>query len=109
MSALAFFLNIATHFEKNFRHIERGSVLSSPALEYKGRAFAFCRNDNMVIKLHEHTSNELNKRNIRTSGHYAPFGDSLKLNSWIQIPYYFHKDWEELAALALEDLQSQVG
>lgn len=109
MSPLAFFLSIATYLESNFRHINRGYMLSSPALEYKGRAFAFCQEDRMIVKLGEEQAPALNARNIRCCPRYIPFNGGHSSDQWIQIPFYYYLDWREIAELAIEDLQDQYG
>lgn len=109
MSPLAFFLGIATYLEDNFKHIKRGSMLSSPALEYKGRAFAFCEDDRMILKLRDGRNDVLSERNIRGCQRYAPFGDRLISDQWIQVPFYYHLDWKDLAELALVELQHEYG
>ena len=50
MFPLATFNRVIHQLEQRYSHLARGQMLSSPAIEYKGRAFAFCQQDKMIIK-----------------------------------------------------------
>jgi len=107
MSPLALFFSILHNLEKRHMHLACGSVLSSPALEYKGRAFAVCCKDGMLVKLHD--PEVFSNRGIRATQEYRPFTNGLVLKSWRQIPYYYHSDWAELAEMALVALRDEIG
>jgi hypothetical protein len=106
MSPLAVFLSIVSQFEQSHNFIARGSMLAAPALEYKGRAFAFCKHGNIILKL-EHGAG-VHALGIRGSARYNPF-NIAQTNSWIQVPYYYHQDWKELVEMAYYKMQEEIG
>ena len=53
MSPLTLFFSILHNLEQKHTHLAQGSLLSAPAIEYKGRAFAVCCQDRMLVKLHD--------------------------------------------------------
>lgn len=107
MSPLTLFFNIMHHLEKTHTHLARGSMLSAPALEYKGRAFAVCCKDWMLVKLQD--PGVFSDRGIHAAPEYRPFNNGIVLKSWRQVPYYYHSDWADLAELALDALQEEIG
>ena len=106
MSPLALFSQIFTQLNNQFPNLDRGKLLSAPSLEYKGRAFAVCQDGHINLKLRD--SDCLLQRGIYANGSYKAFG-KLKMDAWVQVPFYFSEDWHELATLALEDMQEQLG
>ena len=107
MSPLALFHHIILTLEKRHAHLNRGYMLSAPAIEYKGRAFAFCRKDHMIIKFRDQT--ELEGRGIRGTQQYQPFTNCARMDQWREVPYYYREDWSNLAELALDELRKELG
>ena len=107
MSPLALFFSIMHSLEKRHTHLAFGSMLSAPALEYKGRAFAVCCQDKMLVKIHD--PEVFSNMGIRAASEYRPFNNGIVLKSWRQIPYYYHSDWPDLAELALVALRDEIG
>lgn len=107
MSPLALFFSIMHNLEKRHTHLAFGSMLSAPALEYKGRAFAVCCRDQMLVKIHD--PEVFNDLGIRATSEYRPFNNGVVLKSWRQVPYYYHSDWADLAELALVALREEIG
>ena len=105
MSPLATFFSIVNQFENSHRFIDRGFVLSAPALEYKGRAFAFCRDGEIVVRLRGCDPGSLGIRAFRSC---HPFKNSQSLPAWFQIPYYYQSDWNTVALKALESVKEEV-
>lgn len=106
MSPLAFFYHIMVNLEKRYAHLARGYMLSAPAIEYKGRAFAFCQRDNMVIKIGD--SEQLMVRGIPAVQKYQPFNNRVSCSQWREVPYYYRADWPALCEMALDALKRQI-
>ena len=100
LSSYALFLSIAKKFEQNFKDINKGSLLSNPAIEYRGRAFAYYKDDCMIIKLSDNSS--LEHLGIKA------FRPAQLLNRshqhWYEIPSYYKMDWEQLGEAELRKL-----
>ena len=106
MSPLALFFNILHNLERQHTHLGQGSMLSAPAMEYKGRAFAVCHKDKMLIKLEDPAI--YSSRGIRAVSEYRPFNTGMPLMTWRQVPYYYHSDWADLAELALSAIRQEI-
>ena len=106
MNALSFFLNLCARMESHHPHLRKSTLLSSPSMEYKGRAFAMIHDDRIVLKL--------DGQDLGTTGqlgwqYYKPYGRPLYLQNWVEVPFYFHHDWPQLAEQALDDLKGSLG
>jgi hypothetical protein len=106
MNPLAFFMNLCARMESHHPHIRKSTLLSAPSMEYKGRAFAMIHDDRIVLKL--------DGRDLETSGvlawqYYKPYGKPIYLQNWVEVPFYFHHDWPNLAERALDDLKDSLG
>lgn len=81
-------------------------MLSGPAIEYKGRAFAFCQKDNMIIKFAD--SERLEFHGIRGTQQFRPFTNNATLAQWREVPFYYQEDWSALAEMALDALRAEI-
>jgi hypothetical protein len=106
MNALAFFMNLCTQMERLHPHIRKSTLLSSPSMEYKGRAFAMVCEDRIVLKL---SGQDLPPGAALGWQYYKPYGRPLYLQNWVEIPFYFHHDWPSLAQQALDHLKAVLG
>jgi len=106
MFPLAIFNHVIDQLEQRYSHLARGQMLSSPAIEYKGRAFAFCHKDNMIIKYDDRQV--LVNIGIRATQDYRPFTNRVSLSRWCEVPFYYHADWTELAEMALDALKEEI-
>jgi hypothetical protein len=106
MSPLTLFFKILHNLEQKHTHLAQGSLLSAPAIEYKGRAFAVCCNDQVLVKLHD--PDVFNDRGIRAVSEYRPFNTGIVLGAWRQVPFYYHSDWAELIELALASIRDEI-
>ena len=106
MSPLAFFSHLIKDLESNYSHLARGNMLSSPAIEYKGRVFAFCSSGNMVIKCKN--PEILAEKGFRATSEYRPFKNRMILSDWREVPFYYHEDWRTLAEMALDDIRDEI-
>lgn len=105
-TALALFHSIISDLEENHKHLQRGYMLSGPALEYKGRAFVFYRDGEIVVKL---GSVDPASVGIRAYRPFRPFYTGISLSKWIQIPYYYYSSWTMVAELALLQMRDEIG
>lgn len=106
MSPLSIFYTVISQLESRYPHLARGKMLSAPALEYKGRAFAFCHRDNMIIKYRD--TEMLNSKGIRATQEYRPFRNQVSFSEWREVPFYYQADWTELAEMALGALKDEI-
>jgi len=106
MSPLTLFFSILHNLEQKHTHLAQGSLLSAPAIEYKGRAFAVCCHDRMLVKLHD--PDVFQDRGIRAVSEYRPFNTGIVLGAWRQVPYYYHSDWADLVELALASIREEI-
>ena len=106
MFPLAIFNLVIDNLEQRYSHLARGQILSSPAIEYKGRAFAFCQKDNMIIKYHDREV--LINIGIRATQDYRPFTNRVSFSQWCEVPFYYHADWTSLAEMALDALKDEI-
>lgn len=107
MSPLSIFYLVLSHLESRHTDLARGKMLSSPAIEYKGRAFAFCHRDTMIIKYRD--ADELVNKGIRATQEYRPFQNMMSFSEWREVPFYYQDDWPELAEMALGALKDEIG
>ena len=106
MSPLSIFYHVVSHLESRYTDLARGKMLSAPAIEYKGRAFAFCHRDTMIIKYRDAV--ELENKGIRATQEYKPFKNMVSFSEWREVPFYYQDDWPELAEMALGALKAEI-
>ena len=106
MSPLSIFYSVISQLEDRYPHLGRGQMLSAPAIEYKGRAFAFCHRDNMIIKYGD--TEVLVNKGIRATSEYRPFTNRVSFSEWREVPFYYQDDWTELAEMALGALKDEI-
>jgi hypothetical protein len=97
LASHALFLSIARKFEKNFKDIHKGTLMSNPAIEFRGRAFAFYKNDAMVI----HLSGDDSPENYGIRGFRPAKLLNKSLHHWYEIPSYYQHDWEVIGEAEL--------
>jgi hypothetical protein len=106
MSPLVLFAQITRKLSALYPFLDQSSLLSSPSLEYKGRAFACCKDGLLTLKISD-------RQQLDLLGVRANHGNGTLLSrhngKWIQIPYYYHMDWETLTQIALEDAVAEFG
>ncbi len=106
MTAIAFFLSLFARMESAHPHLRRSTLLSSPSMEYKGRAFAMIHDDRIVLKLEDQ---DLPETSAVGWQYYKPYGRPMYLQKWVEVPYYYSHDWPELVEKALLDMKSTLG
>ena len=105
MNAETLFNTIASQFIEKHDTVAMGKMMSSPAITYKGKVFAFYHKDMMTFKLGE--AFEPESLGITEYQHLAPFKKKPPMRAWFSIPYSQHDDWQALAEQALNFIQTQ--
>lgn len=62
--------------------------------------------DRIVLKL---DGPQLPESRVIGWQYYKPYGRAVFLQRWVEVPYYFHHDWEDLAVKALHGLKHSLG
>ena len=62
--------------------------------------------DRIVLKL---KGNDIPPARIIGWQYYKPNGRQIFLQHWVEVPYYFHQDWEDLVEKALHGLKDTLG
>ena len=106
MTALSFFMNLCARMESHHPHLRKSTLLSSPSMEYKGRAFAMMYDDRIVLKI---DSQALPDHGTVGWQYYKPYGQPVYLQKWVEVPFYYHTDWHDLAEQALVGLKDDLG
>lgn len=107
MSPFVLFTQIAHRLSKLYPDLETSRYLSAPSLEYKGRTFACCSSEGWLsIKLDDETD-------LAQWGVKSQKSDGVAFNfnhgKWIQVPFYFHLDWENITQLAYDKAKEEYG
>ena len=86
--------------------IKVGKMMSSEAITYKGKVFAFfSRKKKMVFKLGKDFEPELTEIEMAV---FNPFKKRAPLNGWFEVSYTEKEQWETLAQKALFALKNII-
>ena len=90
---------IREQLRQEHQDVTSGKMMSSPAIHYKGKVFAFFSlNETMVFKLGKGHPVE----NLKvTAGIFSPFKSGKPLSGWYEISKADSKHWFALSELAL--------
>src|SRR5258706_14568920 len=94
------FRSIAALFARENSAVTLGKMMSSPALQYQGKVFAFYYGKKMVFRLGRDFQPEL--FNIQHYSLLAPFKTKSPMVDWFEIPSADQHRWEELSRYALQ-------
>jgi len=84
--------------------IEKGKMMSSEAISYNGKVFAFfSRNRKMVFKLGKSFEPENLTIEINV---FNPFKKRGPLNGWFEVPFTEKEHWKPLTQKALETIKN---
>jgi hypothetical protein len=86
--------------------VAMGMMMSSPAVCYRGKVFAFYYDQQMVFKLGESFAPE--KHGIRDYSLLSPFKTKSPMRAWFQISFKERQHWETLAKQALAYLRAEL-
>jgi hypothetical protein len=96
------FRSIAALLARENSAITSGKMMSSPALQYQGKVFAFYYDKQMVFRLGRAFQPEA--FSIRQYQVLAPFKTKPPMADWFEIPFAEQHLWEDLARYALQRL-----
>ncbi|MCB0661293.1 MAG: hypothetical protein KDC24_01030 [Saprospiraceae bacterium] len=102
MTPEAKFEAIVAAFQKK-EQVAPGKMMSSPALQYKGKVFAFFYQDKMCFKLGKSFQPE--DSGINEWQHLSPFKNKPPMTAWFVIDPVHSDQWENLSQMALEAMQ----
>ena len=81
-----------------FAEVTEGKMMSSPAIHFNGKVFAFLSKKNkMVFKLGKNTTAPSGVELLE----FNPFKNKGPLTGWYEVDYSHCTSWEELTRLAL--------
>lgn len=104
---LKLFEEIVDILSTEYKNVERGPMMSAPGVRYKKKNFAFFHNNEMTFKLGKHF--DAGSYGIKRIRHLSPFKTKPAMKSWYIISSNQKNLWEELANLALENIQQELG
>lgn len=85
--------------------VTEGKMMSSPAIHYKNKVFAFfSKKDKMVFKLGK--DHHLEKQDFEFS-EFNPFKTKKPLSGWYEVDFKYREKWVELAKMALEQIKAK--
>ncbi len=100
MSAKIYFEEIRTTFCEERELVTVGKMMSSEAIHYKGKVFAFLSTKgNMVFKLGKDFNLEAEDLPLEV---FSPFKSEKPLSGWFQLGYEHKTSWFDLTERALE-------
>lgn len=100
------FNEIRNHFCQRDSQINIGKMMSSEAITYRGKVFAFfSRKKKMVFKLGKDFDPDEYGLDITV---FNPFTKRQPLYSWFEVPFSEKEQWEPLAQKALNQLKSEL-
>ena len=86
--------------------IHPGKMMSSDALQYKGKVFAFfSRKKKLVVKLG--TSFDPTSMRIPLTL-FNPFKKRGPLNGWFEVSFEYHDEWRSMVDLALAKVKEDM-
>lgn len=101
------FETLAEELIKQHEHITFGKMMSSPAITYKGKVFAFYHNEGMVFRLGREF--DIQAHDIQNYTHLSPFKTKPPMRDWFCISADHADKWSQLAQEALMVMQAKVG
>lgn len=84
--------------------IEAGKMMSSPALQHRGKVFAFFYNDAMTFKLGKHFDPE--RFGLSHWEYLSPFKNKGPMKNWIVVASEEQAHWPLLTEMALAYIRS---
>ena len=100
------FNEIREQFCSNDTHIKSGKMMSSEAITYQGKVFAFfSRKKKMVFKLGKEFDPDKEGFEICV---FNPFKNRAPLNGWFEVPFTEKAKWKSFTEKALTQLKSEL-
>lgn len=95
---------LADQFIAQHDAIEMGKMMSAPAIQYKGKVFAFFYEGKMTFKLGK--GYDIHSLGIHDYEHLAPFKSKPPMKAWFIVADAAH--WQALANAALGNIKCEV-
>lgn len=97
------FEKIRAHFCSSYEGVTEGKMMSSPAIHFNGKVFAFLsRKNKMVFKLGEVLATE--ELGVPMSV-FSPFKNKKPLKGWYEVDSSSKHKWEQLTLTALNRIK----
>ena len=93
---------IVTSFQ-SMENVATGKMMSSPALQYKGKVFAFFYQEKMCFKLGKDFQPE--DSGISNWQHLSPFKNKPPMRAWFVVDNNHIDLWPELCKMALDEMR----
>lgn len=87
-------------------NITFGKMMSSPAITYKGKVFAFYHNEEMVFRLGRDF--DIHAHDIHEYTHLSPFKTKPPMRDWFCISVDYADKWVHLVQEALTVMRAKV-
>lgn len=101
-----YFNEIREQFCLTDSQIKAGKMMSSEAITYQGKVFAFfSRKKKMVFKLGKSFDPDSTGIEITV---FNPFKNRPPLNGWFEVPFSEKEQWEHLSKKALNVLKNEL-
>jgi hypothetical protein len=100
--AYMIFLRIVDEMVNEYHSLNLGKMMSSPALRYKSRVFAFYHKNEMIFKLGREFDPETFK--LKEYSILNPFKNKAPMYDWFQVSFVENKKWKKLAVYALNKI-----
>lgn len=101
------FEHLADRMANDLEGVDRGKMMSSPGIRYKGKVIAFFWRDAMVFRLGRAYDPE--KAGLKGVTHLNPFKAKPPMKDWFVVPDTEAGHWPELAEKALAHMVSERG
>jgi hypothetical protein len=101
------FEHLADRMANDLEGVDRGKMMSSPGIRYKGKVIAFFWRDAMVFRL----GRAFDPKEVGLSGvtHLNPFKAKPAMKDWFVVPDAEAERWSELAEKALAHMVTERG
>jgi len=97
---------IAAALAGESRLVREGRMMSSPAVTYKGKVFAFYHKQKMVFRLGKDFDPAAHK--LKDFGPLNPFKRKGPLTGWLEVFPSERRKWERLARAALAHMKEEM-
>ncbi len=98
----ALFEEIYDHMIDNYKEVSSGKMMSSPALCFRKKVFAFFHQDKMTFKLGRDFIPE--DMGINKWAPLSPFKNKAPMYDWFTISYENHTQWKNLCEMAMKKM-----
>ena len=98
------FFSIGEKLSAENNDVSMGKMMSSPGIKYKNKVFTFYYKHQMVFKLGKDFDPP--SIGIINFSLLSPFKTKPPLAGWFEIPSEYEDRWEELARIAMQNIEA---